>query len=116
MSRSGIAAVVLTTLSAGLLIAAEDSGQTDERSWDEAVLTLPTPAVLAIWTDKPGHLRWHNVISVYLAVNPMWVRRESHEFIYIENIETAQRQHLVRDRNSPGRRGNGRRGVHRSIR
>ena len=54
MSRSGIAVVVLTTFSAGLLIAAEQSRQTDERSRHEAVLTLPTPAMLAIWTDKPG--------------------------------------------------------------
>ena len=101
MSRSGIVAVVLTMFSAGLLIAAEQSGQTDRRSMDEAVLTQPTPAVLEIWTDKPGYMRRHDPISVYLAMDPMGERRVFREFIYMENIETGQRQYLVRDGGFP---------------
>ena len=101
MRTNGIKAAVLATLSAGLFVAAGQSVQTDETSRDEAVLTRPTPAMLAIWTDKPGYLRSHDVISVYLAIDPMGERRAFHQFIYMENIETGQRQYLVRDGDSP---------------
>ena len=101
MRRNGIAAAVLAMFSAGLFIAAGQSERTDATSRDEAVLTRPTPAMLAIWTDKPGYLRWHDQISVYLAMDPMGERRAFHEFIYMENIETGQRQYLVRDGGFP---------------
>ncbi|MYD94607.1 MAG: hypothetical protein F4Y02_13155 [Chloroflexi bacterium] len=97
MRRNAIAAVVLTTFSAGLLIAAEQSGQRDWTSRDEAALAPPTPALLAIWTDKLGYLRRHDLVSVYLAMDPMRERRRFHELIYMEHIETGKRQYLVRE-------------------
>ena len=97
MTRNGIAAAVLATCTAGLLIAAGQPERTDRASRDEAALTLPTPAMLAIWTDQPGYLRRRDLISVYLAMDPMGERRRFREFIYMENIETGRRQYLVRD-------------------
>lgn len=101
MRRNGIKAAVQAMFSAGLFLAAGQSGQTAATSRDETVLARPTPAMLAIWTDSPGYLRWHDVISVYLSIDPMGERRAFHEFIYMENIETGQRQYLVRDGGSP---------------
>ena len=98
MKRDGIAAVVLTTFSAGLLIAA---GSVDRVSRDEAALVQPTSALLAIWTDKPGYLRRRDLIRVYLTIDPRGERRVFREFIYMENIETGQRQYLVRDGGFP---------------
>ena len=97
MKPGGIAAAVLAALSSGLLIAAQQSGQADSASRDEAALALPTPALLAIWTDKRGYLRRRDLISLYLAIDPMGERRRFHELIYLENIETGQRQYLARD-------------------
>ena len=101
MRRNGIKAAVLTMFSAGLFLAAGQSGRTDATSRDEAVLTRPTPALLAIWTDQPGYLRRHDLISVYLAIDPMGERRVFREYIYMENIETGQRQYLLRDGGYP---------------
>ena len=97
MSRNAIAAAVLATL----LIPAEHSGQTGKTSADEAALALPTPAMLAVWTDKPGYLRRRDLISVYLAVKHRGEGRRLREFIYMENIETGQRRYLVRNRGFP---------------
>ena len=101
MRRNAIAALVLTMFSAGQLITAQESEQTDRESMNQAALTLPTPAMLAIWTDQPGYLQRQDVISVYLAMDPMGERRRFHEFIYMEHIETGQRQYLVRDGGLP---------------
>lgn len=67
---------------------------------DRTSTHLPTPAVLTIWTDKPGYLQNTTPISVYLAKEGAPGRageqRLYREFIFLENIETGQRRYLLR--------------------
>ena len=63
---------------------------------DETALLSPTPAKLAIWTDRLGYLRGRDLIRVYLEIDPRGERRRFSEFIYLENIETGQRRYLAR--------------------
>ena len=97
MRRNRIPVAMLAALCAGWLVPAGHGERTDRTSMDEAALILPTPAKLAIWTDKLGYLRGRNWIRVYLSMDPAGDRRLYHEFIYLENIETGQRKYLVRD-------------------
>jgi len=99
--RKRIATPVLAALLAGLSIAAGQSGATDMASRDPAALTLPTPAKLAIWTDKPGYLRARDDVRAYLAVDPMGDARPLRTFLYLEEIETGRRRYMVRKDSRP---------------
>ena len=95
--RNRIASPVLAALLASLSIAVGQSSATDMVSRDPAVLTLPTPAKLAIWTDKPGYLRARDDVRAYLTVDPKGDARPLRTFIYLENIKTGWRRYLVRE-------------------
>ena len=66
----------------------------DTLSRDETARMPPTAARLAIWTDRPGYLRFHDLIRVYLAMDPLTDRYRYHQFLYLENVDTRQRQYL----------------------
>ena len=97
MKRNGILIAILAVVSVGWFVPVSQAERADARSMDEAVQALPTPAKLAIWTDKLGYLRGRVWIRLYLAMDPAGDRRLYHEFIFLENVETGQRQYLVRD-------------------
>ena len=101
MRRNRSYTAMLAALCAGWLVPAGQGERTDSTSMDEAALILPTPAKLAIWTDKLGYLRWRDWITVYLAMEPAGDRRLYREFIYLENIETRRRKYLVRHGATP---------------
>ena len=69
--------------------------QKDIGSRDETARMQPTPARLAIWTDRPGYLRLHDLIRAYVAMDPLTDRRRYHQVLYLENVDTGQRQYLV---------------------
>ena len=66
----------------------------DTRSRDEAALFLPSPAGLTIWTERPGYLRFHDLIRVYLTADPNGEQRDFSEFLFLENILTGNRRYL----------------------
>lgn len=70
--------------------------QKDTANMDETAQMRITPARLAIWTDRPGYVRFRELISVYLAMDPMTDRNRYRQFVYLENMETGQRQYLVK--------------------
>lgn len=88
---------VLVVFSSGAFVPAGHCEHVDSTSMDETALLPPTPAQLAIWTDKLGYLRSHDQVSVYLATDPAGDQYSYHKFIYLENIETGERKYLVRE-------------------
>ena len=97
MKRAGVAIIVLAALWGRPFFHVVQGQGVGATSRDEAAMALPTPAKLAIWTDKPGYLRRHDQIRAYLAVDPMGDTRKFHQFIYMESIDTGLRQYLVLD-------------------
>ena len=78
--------------------AAAPDSDTAQRSMDGSYRMLPTPARLAIWTERPGYLAFREIIRVYMAIDPMGDPRPFSEFVFLENIETGQRLYLARNR------------------
>lgn len=95
MKWNRIAVAALAAIWAMAFVAAGQDEPKDVRSMDETAQVLPTPAKLAIWTERLGYLRWREVIRAYLAVDPMEDRRRFSEFVFLENIQTGQRRYLA---------------------
>ena len=65
------------------------------QSLDQVALMQPSPARLAIWTDRLGYFRTDS-IQVYLTMSPMGDTNRYSEFTYLENIESGRRLYLPR--------------------
>ena len=73
-------------------------GQPADSIDPDGVETIPpTPATVAIWTDKLGYLERRDLIDVYLAIDPAGDEKAYREFIYLENIQTKERRYMLRD-------------------
>ena len=96
MRRNGIAVAALAAAWAVAFVAAGQERPADEHSMDETARLLPTPAKLAIWTDRLGHLRRRDVVRVHLTVDPKEDRRVFREFVFLEHIQTGRRRYLER--------------------
>ena len=97
-TRMGVVAIAVTW--AGTLLAQGQGEPPDITSRDETAPVLPTPASLAIWTDRPGYLAWRDLIRVYLATDPSSDLRLFSEVVFLENIESGQRKYLVSKRDA----------------
>lgn len=96
--RTGV--LILAALLVGPVVAVGQGERRDTVSMDETALVLPTPASLAIWTERQGYLAWRELIRVYLAVDPNGDRRRIfREYVYLENFATGQRRYLAGNKN-----------------
>ncbi len=89
-----MAAAMLAVLWAALSTADGQVERPDTRSRDEAALWLPSPAQLAIWAERPGYLRFRDLIRVHFAAHPNGDRRNFSEFVFLERIGTGNRRYL----------------------
>ena len=96
MREHFLPAVALAALWAGSFVPAGSS-----EVMDKSETTSPMPASVLIWTDRPGYLRWHDRISVYLATDPRGDYRRYRQFLYLENLETGERKYMVREGGYP---------------
>ncbi|MDE0102834.1 MAG: hypothetical protein OXN89_10685 [Bryobacterales bacterium] len=94
MAGRRIGAAMLAMLCAAPYTAEGQAERPDTRSRDEASRFVPSPAELAIWTERPGYLRFHDLIRVYLTADPNGDRRDFSEFLFLEDIQTGNRRYL----------------------
>ena len=101
MAGNRISVALLAALWCGAPTAHGQGEGRDILSRDETALVRPTPATLAVWTDRLGYLRLRDTITVYLSADPNGDRRRFREFLFLENIETGRRMYLRRDGTRP---------------
>ncbi len=80
-----LAAILALPIAAG--------GQARESSRNKAVLTSPSPAKLAIWTDSPGYTTWRHTIRAYLAMRRMNDRTQYYQVVYVEHVPSGDRKY-----------------------
>ena len=93
-------AAMIATLCAVSLAPGQDP-QTDTKSMDQTAVMRPSPAKLAIWTDRLGYPAESGQLSVYLAMAPMGDGVRYTEFTYLENIATGRRTYFAREADPP---------------
>ena len=91
---------MIATLCAVSLAPGQDP-QTDTKSMDQTAVMRPSPAKLAIWTDRLGYPAESGQLSVYLAMAPMGDGVRYTEFTYLENIATGRRTYFAREAEPP---------------
>lgn len=80
-------------LAAALALPVAAGGQARESSRDKTALLNPSPAKLAIWTDRPGYTTWRHTVRAYLAMRRMRDRGEYYRLVYLEHVRSGRRRY-----------------------
>ncbi|MDE0105031.1 MAG: hypothetical protein OXN89_21840 [Bryobacterales bacterium] len=94
---------VARALAATLALPLVAGGQGSSR--DETALHAPTPATVAVWTDRLGYTTWLHTVRAYLAMDPMDDRGEYFRTVYLEHVASGERRYWQRPERQPGPTG-----------